>query len=53
MWKDALSVSRFDLASEPLFHNNTIVPCWHGDDLSEVNRLKNMAQAIKKEALNK
>jgi len=53
MWKDALSVSRFDLASEPLFHNNTIVPCWHGDDLSEVNRLKNMAQIIKKEVLSK
>ena len=53
MWKDALSVSRFDLSSEPLFHNNTIVPCWHGDNLSEVNRLKSMAQAIKKENLDK
>jgi radical SAM superfamily enzyme YgiQ (UPF0313 family) len=43
MWEDAVNASRFDIASEPLFHNNTLVPCWDGDDLSKVKKLKNLA----------
>ncbi len=50
MWKEAVEVSRFDLASDPLFHNNTIFPCWNGESLEKVSTLKNMAQDIRKEA---
>jgi radical SAM superfamily enzyme YgiQ (UPF0313 family) len=50
MWKEAVKVSRFDLVSEPLFHNNTIFPCWNGDVFKEVNTLKKMVQDIRKEA---
>jgi radical SAM superfamily enzyme YgiQ (UPF0313 family) len=53
MWKEAVKVSRFDLESEPLFHNNTIFPCWNGDVLKETRKLKKMAQDIRKEALDK
>ena len=53
MWKEAVKVSRFDLESEPLFHNNTIIPCWNGDVFKEASTLKNMAQDIRKEASNK
>jgi radical SAM superfamily enzyme YgiQ (UPF0313 family) len=53
MWKEAVEVSRFDLIAEPLFHNNTIFPCWDGDVFKEVSSLKKMAQEIRKEALNK
>jgi len=53
MWKDAVKVSRFDLEREPLFHNNTLLPCWSGDTLNEVRNLKNMAQDIRKNARNK
>ena len=49
MWKDAVEVSRFDIESEPLFHNNTIFPCWNGDAFKETRNLKNMAQEIRKE----
>jgi hypothetical protein len=31
LWKDALSCSEYDLAHEPLFHNNTLLPCWNVD----------------------
>jgi len=27
LWKDAVTASRYDLASDPLFHNNSIFPC--------------------------
>ncbi len=50
MWKEAVEVSRFDIESEPLFHNNTIFPCWDGDVLKKVSDLKKMAQEIRKEA---
>ena len=50
MWKEAVAVSRFNLRDEPLFHNNTIFPCWNGKALEKVSTLKNMAQDIRKEA---
>ncbi|HEU18935.1 MAG TPA: B12-binding domain-containing radical SAM protein [Deltaproteobacteria bacterium] len=27
LWNDAVSCSRYDLKNEPLFHNNTLLPC--------------------------
>jgi len=50
MWKEAVEVSRFNLRDEPLFHNNTIFPCWNGKSLEKVSTLKNMAQEIRKKA---
>ncbi|UCF73931.1 MAG: radical SAM protein [Deltaproteobacteria bacterium] len=47
-WKQAITVSRFDLGSEPLFHNNTIFPCWNEDAFRRVSTLKKMAQDIRK-----
>jgi radical SAM superfamily enzyme YgiQ (UPF0313 family) len=28
LWETAVKCSRYDLASEPLYHNNTLLPCW-------------------------
>ncbi|MBL7218257.1 MAG: radical SAM protein [Desulfobacteraceae bacterium] len=42
MWEKALTCSEYDLASEPLFHNNTLLPCWDESkkrDLPMVRRL--------------
>jgi len=50
MWKEAVTVSRFDLASDPLFHNNSIFPCWNGEALEKVGTLKAMVQEIRDEA---
>jgi hypothetical protein len=27
LWKAAVKASRYDLASDPIFHNNSIFPC--------------------------
>jgi radical SAM superfamily enzyme YgiQ (UPF0313 family) len=33
LWKDALNVSRYDIGREPLYQNNTLLPCL-GEDLT-------------------
>ena len=49
IWKEALAVSRFDLAVEPLFHNNSLLPCWDGDVFKELAQLKGLTQEIRAE----
>ncbi|MBW1971400.1 MAG: radical SAM protein [Deltaproteobacteria bacterium] len=41
LWQKAVKSSKFDLVSEPLFHNNTILPCqWKGFSLQDLADLK-------------
>ncbi|MDY7035508.1 MAG: cobalamin-dependent protein [Thermodesulfobacteriota bacterium] len=47
LWKEALSNSRYDLASEPLFHNNTLMPCWDIDRIKKIPVLKKMIMKIR------
>lgn len=43
LWEEAVTVSPFDLHGEPLFHNNTILPCrWEGLDWDDLQALKAM-----------
>jgi pyruvate-formate lyase-activating enzyme len=43
LWEEAVKVSPFDLTEEPLFHNNTIMPCrWEGLDWDDLQDLKTM-----------
>lgn len=28
LWKEAVRASRYDLESDPIFHNNSLFPCW-------------------------
>jgi radical SAM superfamily enzyme YgiQ (UPF0313 family) len=43
LWEEAVRVSPFDLPREPLFHNNTILPCrWEGLDWEDLQALKTM-----------
>jgi radical SAM superfamily enzyme YgiQ (UPF0313 family) len=49
LWKEALSHSKFDLASEPLFHNNTLLPCWDDSQKKELPRLKTRVLEIRKQ----
>jgi len=43
LWKDAVAASRYDLASDPIFHNNSIFPCrkepFHWKTISDMKRL--------------
>jgi len=50
LWKEAVAASPFDLGSDPLFHNNSIMPCWDGDVFKRVSRLKRLAQDIRERA---
>jgi len=45
MWGEALAASRFDIEREPLFHNNSLLPCAHPElDYRELERLKKQAR---------
>ncbi|MFW6147825.1 MAG: B12-binding domain-containing radical SAM protein [Thermodesulfobacteriota bacterium] len=48
LWEEAAAASRFDLSSDPLFHNNSILPCWRGENLDKAGELKAMARKIRK-----
>jgi len=41
LFEKAKKMSQFDLENEPLFHNNSILPCqWEGFTLSDYKKLK-------------
>jgi pyruvate-formate lyase-activating enzyme len=43
LWQEARQCSPFDLQGEPLFHNNSILPCrWEGLDWDDLQALKAM-----------
>jgi radical SAM superfamily enzyme YgiQ (UPF0313 family) len=43
LWRDAVAASRYDLASDPIFHNNSIFPCqkepFQWKTISDIKRL--------------
>ncbi|MFH1481813.1 MAG: radical SAM protein [Pseudomonadota bacterium] len=47
MWKDALLTSPYDLASEPLFHNNSLLPCWDEDQKQKLAQIKRLVRQIR------
>ena len=47
LWKEAVKVSPFDIASEPLYHNNVLIPCWDEDRKKEIPKLRKMVFEIR------
>lgn len=47
LWPEALAASTFDLTNEPLFHNNSLLPCWEPPFKKEIPRLKKMVRQIR------
>ena len=43
LWPQALAASRFDLTSDPLFHNNSLFPCWPEFSWERYTSLKRLA----------
>ncbi|MDD2901437.1 MAG: radical SAM protein [Syntrophales bacterium] len=43
LWPQAVAASRYDLASDPLFHNNSLFPCWPQFSWERYSRLKRLA----------
>lgn len=48
MWKDAIVNSHLDLAGEPLYQNNTLLPCWDERRRAKVPQLKNRVREIRR-----
>jgi radical SAM superfamily enzyme YgiQ (UPF0313 family) len=47
LWPEAVAGSSFDLKGEPLYHNNTILPCrWDGLTWQDLRRLKDMVRTL-------
>jgi hypothetical protein len=49
LWDRAVSVSGYDLASEPLYHNNSLLPCWDDKKRKKVPELKSMVREIRQD----
>jgi radical SAM superfamily enzyme YgiQ (UPF0313 family) len=47
MWEESVRLSRYDLAGEPLYHNNTVFPMERsGFDRTELERLKQLSRVL-------
>jgi radical SAM superfamily enzyme YgiQ (UPF0313 family) len=44
LWPEALAASPYDLENEPLYHNNSLFPCWATFSWERYTRLKRLAQ---------
>jgi radical SAM superfamily enzyme YgiQ (UPF0313 family) len=49
MWEKATASSDYDLASEPLFHNNTLLPCWSVGERARTPELKKLVRVARKD----
>jgi len=43
LWPRAVNCSRYDLTADPLFHNNSLFPCWPQFSWDRYTRLKRLA----------
>lgn len=47
LWEEALSSSAYDLESEPLYHNNTLLPCWDEQKKARVPELRELLRRMR------
>jgi hypothetical protein len=47
LWETAVACSGYDLASEPLFHNNTLLPSWDEGERSRVPELRDLVRRLR------
>jgi hypothetical protein len=50
LWGKAVASSEYDLASEPLFQNNTLLPCWSEEERREFAKVKARVLEIRRSA---
>ena len=53
LWEKAVACSAYDLSSEPLFHNNSLLPCWDHAQKKEIPRLKRLVFQVREKYRNK
>ena len=49
LWEKAVSCSDYDLVSEPLFHNNTLLPCWNEEQRRRFEDVKREVIRIRRD----
>lgn len=49
LWEEAVASSDYDIISDPIFHNNTILSCWDEEKRQQVTYLKRMVRKIRRE----
>ncbi|MCP4648084.1 MAG: B12-binding domain-containing radical SAM protein, partial [bacterium] len=47
LWEKAVDHSKYDIAAEPLFHNNTLLPCWNDDQKKKMSELRQMVLKVR------
>jgi len=52
LWEEALQSSSYDLEAEPLYHNNTLLPCWSPDQKMAFQQLKKRVIEIRRRPAN-
>jgi radical SAM superfamily enzyme YgiQ (UPF0313 family) len=50
LWEKAVASSQYDLVLEPLFHNNTLLPCWDEEQRQEFTQVKARVLEIRRSA---
>jgi len=53
LWEKAVASSQYDILSDPLFHNNTLLPCWDEERKRELPRLKRRVSEIRERFRNR
>ena len=48
LWDKSIEYSSYDIANEPLYHNNSLLPCWEEDKRQKVSVLRQMVKEIRK-----
>lgn len=49
LWEKAVHVSPYDIEADPLFHNNTLLPCWDVDRKQALPHLKQRVVEIRRD----
>ena len=47
LWEASLACSRYDLKSDPIFHNNCLLSCWSEEQVQKVPDLKKLVKEIR------
>lgn len=47
LWEKSLASSRYDLKSDPIFHNNCLLSCWSEEQVQKVSELKKLVKEIR------
>ena len=48
LWDKAVSCAEYDLSAEPLFHNNTLLPCWNREKRERFKEIRQETLGIRR-----